>query len=59
MNYDNDMYANVFLGFKNVKLLGINIGDIGAGNTWHLLKKYPWLASGTIIPETKFFEMEL
>ena len=43
-------YANVFLGLKGVKVLGISIGEIGKEWEWNLFKK-----NMPIIPETKLF----
>ena len=44
-------YANVFLGLKGVKVLGISIGEIGKEWEWVLFEN-----KTTIIPETKLFE---
>ena len=47
-------YANVFLGLKGVKVLGINIGKLGKEWEWVLLKnKTP------IIRETPLFEYKI
>ena len=47
-------YANVFLGLKGVKVLGISIGEIGKEWEWNLFKK-----NMPIIPETKLFEYKI
>jgi hypothetical protein len=47
-------YANVFLGLKGVKVLGISIGEIGYPWNWNLFKK-----NRPIIPETKLFECKI
>jgi hypothetical protein len=47
-------YANVFLGLKGVKVLGISIGEIGYPWNWNLFKK-----NRSIIPETKLFEYKV
>ena len=61
LKYNNSLDINLFIGLKNVNLLGINfdIGDIEKGWEWHLPDKYPRLKDGDIIPETELFEMEL
>ena len=47
-------YANVFLGLKGVKVLGISICEIGKEWEWVLFEnKTP------IIPETKLFEYKV
>ena len=47
-------YANVLLGLKGVKVLGINIGKLGKEWEWVLFEnKTP------IIPETKLFECKI
>ena len=47
-------YANVFLGLKGVKVLGISISEIGKEWEWNLFKK-----NMPIIPETKLFEYKI
>ena len=47
-------YANVFLGLKGVKVLGISIGEIGYPWNWDLFKK-----NTPIIPKTKLFEYKI
>ena len=47
-------YANVFLGLKGVKVLGISIGEIGKEWEWNLFKK-----NMPIIPETKLFDYKI
>ena len=47
-------YANVFLGLKGVKVLGISIGKIGYPWNWDLFKK-----NTPIIPKTKLFEYKI
>ena len=47
-------YANVFLGLKGVKVLGISIGEIGKEWEWNLFKK-----NMSIIPERKLFEYKI
>ena len=47
-------YANVFLGLKGVKVLGISIGEIGKEWEWNLFKK-----NMPIIPERKLFEYKI
>ena len=47
-------YANVFLGLKGVKVLGISISEIGKEWEWNLFKK-----NMPIIPETKLFDYKI
>ena len=47
-------YANVFLGLKGVKVLGISISEIGKEWEWNLFKK-----NMPIIPERKLFEYKI
>lgn len=50
----NKIQANLFLGLKNLKVLGISIGDIGKNWDWDLAEY-----RCTIIPKTKFYDKEL
>lgn len=50
----SSIYANVYLGLKGVKILGISIGNLGYGWNWDLFKD-----NRAIIPETVFFEYKL
>ena len=50
----SSIYANVFLGLKGVKVLGISICEIGKEWEWNLFKK-----NMPIIPETKLFECKI
>ena len=54
LNDTSSIYANVFLGLKGIKVLGINIGDIGKKWEWQLLNY-----DKTIIPETALFEYKI
>ena len=54
LNDTSSIYANVFLGLKGIKVLGINIGDIGKKWEWQLLNY-----DKTIIPETTLFEYKI
>ena len=47
-------YANVFLGLKGEKVLGISICEIGKEWEWNLFKK-----NMPIIPERKLFEYKI
>ena len=53
-NEVNKIQANLFLGLKNLKVLGISIGDIGKNWDWDLAEY-----RCTIIPKTKFYDKEL
>ena len=47
-------YANVFLGLKGVKVLGISIPTLGYPWEWDLFEN-----NTPIIPETKLFECKI
>ena len=47
-------YANVFLGLKGVKVLGISIGEIGYPWKWDLFEN-----NTPIIKETTLFEYKI
>ena len=50
----SSIYANVFLGLKGVKVLGISIGEIGYPWEWDLFEN-----DTPIIKETTLFEYKI
>lgn len=54
LNDTSTIYANVFLGLKNIKFLGLSIPNLGYSWDWELLK-----FDKTVIPETSLFEVKI